>query len=269
MASSILESDLIEGSVGVRNINGKNSMTRNFLVGGVTGAVAQKPIEALQTVGLPQPGDAHPNFTDLFVVDSNARPIPDSNEKWIVSIIYGVPESGSQKVDTSSQVSFGSTLASIETTKDNTGAALFTGTLDPLADGTPPARTATTAPKQPAVVNKLVPQITVMASRKETSLPITAIKDYTGKINSDIVSIAGNSFAVKTLMMTRVNAVTENDGTSYLVTYEFQFRSDQWKIDIVGIDPDTGAPWSKIESVTDGIKNVEIYETVAMNGLGL
>jgi len=175
--------------------------------------------------------------------------------------------------DSGSQVSFGSALSSIQTTKDKSDVEMVVGTIDPNKDGSDakaiyPTTGSPTVPKQPVLVDKLVPQFVIRASRKETSNPTLTIRDTVGFLNSDVTTIGGVSFAVGTIMCTSITAETQSNGQDYLVSYEFQYRSS-WKIDAVAIQPDTGSPWPLIDTVTDGKKEFEIYKSVSMSGLSL
>jgi hypothetical protein len=268
--ATVLQADLIEGTTVTDDLSGGSVLVRTYLVEGVVGASSQKVGEALNATGVPALGDVHPNYPLMEVTSKSAEPTQSSNTIWKVTVNYGIPKKESS--GTGSVATYSATLGAVQTTKDHSGAEMFTGTLPPNDKGksapkdysAPPYK----VPIQPALVEKLVPSVVVTASRLETSLPTSALTTMIGKINSDAVTINGTVFGVKTLLLTSVNATTEDKGTTYSVSYEFQYKSS-WDITVVGIDPDTGSPWASIDQVTDGTKPYQLYEDVIMNTLNL
>ena len=61
-------------------------------------------------------------------------------------------------------------------------------------------------------------------------------------LNDALETIGGVDFDAETIMCTNVSAETRDNGSTYNVSYEFQYRSD-WAVSVVAINPDTGSPW--------------------------
>lgn len=269
--------DIIEGTRYSEDINSTGNLTRVFILDGVTASNGyEKPQAALTDASVPLLGDPHPDtdLSSLLCVKKTAEPVADSPGKWKITLEYSSDiQTGAQEEDEGGTVTFTSALSAIQTNLDKDGTEIEVGSLDPDDkgnDATPDYSGAApfTVPKQPVIVEKLVPQFVCRISRKETSNPALNIRDYTGKLNSSEVTIAGVAFPEKTLLCTNITADTSDGGSNYIVNYEFQYRpAADWKPRCVAINPKTGAPWPKIEDVTDGIKTPEIYETADFNTL--
>ena len=186
---------------------------------------------------------------------------------------YTVPDSGSQEQNTGSTATFTGGTTSAQTTEHFTAptvkGTMFVGTLGVDAsddlEATPPL-----VQKQPVLAEILVPQLSIVASRQETSLAtlVTRQKTLVGFLNAASLSIDGQSFAAKTLLCTRISGTTQDGGSKYNVGYEFSQRAD-WNITAVAIDPATGAPYKRIDEITDGRKSFQVYDTADMSGLSL
>ena len=275
MAGSILSAVVLAGSKASKAEEGKNSITQVYIVTGVTDAAIDKPMAAIAVSGIPQIGESHPTYTTLKVISISSEPATEgSTEKWKVTVEYGISEE--ENVDTGSTVSFGGTVTTAETTKafDLGGSGLFdkaieVGTLDRDAQATP-RDLPTTVPKQACLVSKFVPQFVLTATRRETSSPAAAAIAYVGKLNSASVTIQGQSYAARTLLCTRITGETSDNGDTYTVNYEFQYRpADDWKVECVAIDPESGAPYQNIKNIASGIVSFHMYDEVAFAGLNL
>lgn len=275
MAGSILSAVVLSGARASKAEEGKNTITQVYIVTGVTDAAIDKPMAAIAVSGIPQIGASHPTHTSLKVVSISSEPATDgSTEKWRVTVEYGV--SDDENVDTGSTVSFGGTVTTAETTKafDLGGSGLFdkaieVGTLDRDAQATP-RNLPTTVPKQTALVSKFIPQFVLTATRRETSSPAAAAIAYVGKLNTASVTIDGQSYAARTLLCTRLTGETSDNGDTYNVQYEFQYRAAaDWQVEVVAIDPESGAPYQNIKNIASGAVKFHMYDQIAFSGLNL
>jgi hypothetical protein len=179
---------------------------------------------------------------------------------------------------------FSTTSGSAQTNKDVDGDPIFVGTLDNTDDKSGSA-TITAIPKTKVMVNKIIPSTTVTAAGSRASNPFGSASGIVGKLNSGMVSITASgssvSFAAGTLMLRGTNISSPNNGSSWNVNYTFEYRSnpDDWKIVVVGIDPETGKPYRNLPDapVTKasagtplfGYVEYDMYEKVDFSPLGL
>lgn len=265
--ASIEESDLVEGSTITDSASG--SITRVFIVKDVTGTATSRPISVLSVVGIPARGDAHPDNANLKADSITAIPVNGTGSQYKVTVVYIFPSAstpgGATEIDTGSTTQFTASTVSVQTTQDAADVLMVVGTID--FDGT---ETDTAKFKMPVMVNKQITQFTMVSSRTETSNPALVLKNKTGKLNSDAVSIAGIAFLAKSLFMQNITATTNDGGDTYAVSYTIVWRTaDDWKINAILINPKTGNPWPNHINIIDSTKSFELYETATFSDINL
>lgn len=104
----------------------------------------------------------------------------------------------------------------------------------------------------------------IVYSRKEGDFPRNTIRIYTNAINAG----AWNGFGDGTVRMESINVDTTNDGSDYIVVYQFIYKPEGWNaVRVVGTDLQTGKP---IASPTGGqIAIVDPYFRTSFAGLNI
>lgn len=92
-------------------------------------------------------------------------------------------------------------------------------------------------------------------------------KNYVGKVNSIVWEFQPSDLS-ETWLCTGITGVSNDNGVSYTVTYNFTYREDKWYQTIVYIDPNTGRP--PIDLVDgEGKKLYALQSNIDFNPLGL
>lgn len=122
---------------------------------------------------------------------------------------------------------------------------------------------------------KLSPESTIVITRQvrigETELSRLA-RDFVGKVNKSGWLLAPDDPAY-TWLCTGIEGISNDNGSSYVITYSFQYREDYWMQTVLYIDPNTGRPPSDVdygEGVVPGSKNsYTVQELAEFNILAL
>lgn len=226
---------------------------RVAIVTGVTGTASQKMYNAINDVGLPNYGDAHPSISTIYLNELSAEVIDTVTIK--VTLRYYDDPSTADGGQTTSRASV--TTAVEETNEDISSNRLET-------------RYGTTGVDYQKWFTAEVerPRVTFDFEYTESTFPKTTIDTYVGKINSAI----WNSYAIETILCTGVNV--DQQGDDYLVRVSFAYNPDTWAFNAVikdkalpllahSSDPDAGI------SLTTGVRAFDVYNTVDFTPLGL
>ena len=108
------------------------------------------------------------------------------------------------------------------------------------------------------------PQTVLAFTRKESRSPLQKSLIYRGKVNARKIGI----FDPGTLLCTRLDGDSPDNGATFTVRYEFQFNDQTWSQDISWIDPETDRPPPDV-SKSNGRKTVELYEEADFFDLNL
>ena len=94
----------------------------------------------------------------------------------------------------------------------------------------------------------MFPSVRVTASGLMATNPFSSYKDKVGTLNDSVMTMGGQNFAIGTTMLVSANVQTPNEGLTYTVDYEFEYREDpyDWEAVVVAIDPKTGKPYEGI-----------------------
>jgi len=275
MAFEVVE-DLIEGHQMADDQNGLSAV-RVFHVSGVEGNRPERIFRAMRAGGIPQRGEAYPGVPDMVVVRLSATPNDHGNVRVLVE--YKVPNFEQSEPDDSdpskAQLSVETSLVQVKTEKDSKGNQIkfpyqypadatdpTTGGPDPLAGQTKDFTGA---------VDIMVPQVSLVFSRKEPASPKDKGIAFAGRINK--VPVFGDPKHF--WLCTRIGGSTTDGGKSYDVVYTFQRNSESWDPVVVALDPRTGLrvenvdPLNPGQDMGNGIRRVQVYEEADFNQLAL
>lgn len=227
-------------------------------------------------------------FSNTIIMGRDIRPLHDDEaQHYLVTYRLGPVRQKLVEIPSLGEwvFSFSSSLSAGETNIDYSGAFITVGTItdsaDPLPTTGPPY---TTVPKTGAQVQKMFPSVRVTARMQTITNPFPFSAGVVGKLNSTSITMGGQAFAAKTVMLTGANITTPNDGDYYTVEYSFEYRADphEWDAVVVAIDPKTGKPYQGIECTTysdgtikpigpvaveEGSKGYQMYEAVSFDNL--
>jgi hypothetical protein len=253
--------DIIEGHSGRYTFDGWQ-LERIFVVSGVTGTGHARLENALNTSGVPELGDAHPTSTGSYLRE--AIPSADDSDTVRIRCIYATPgwESSRQELGT---VEVNANLSQTETNVDRLGLDITTGYTYP-ADYAYSEKLRSTYVEQGGMLSKLVPDLSITKSQVEYLDPQPKAKEYVGTVNNGPWSLAPSD-ASGTWLCTGIVGRSNDGGTTWLVTYSFQYRGDTWTSTAVFIDPHTGKPPADLGAM--GVVDYELYDLKNFNNLGL
>lgn len=239
--------DRIEGASARRTAEGWQ-VERTAYVSGLSGDSDQRMAQAITASGMPALRQAHPSIGGIFVTGLDATPAGPAAA--VVRITYGPPNSSQlPEMGQPPQIDVGATLSQVQTSRDASGSPLI------VALGSGPE-----AQSQVAQVSRFVPQTTVRYSRLETGSPGDKARNYVGKVNATTFFASDPG----TWMCTGITGRSHDGGTTYEVTYDFQYNPDGWQPVIQYIDPLTGRPHPDASPVT-----ATVYASINFQNLGL
>jgi hypothetical protein len=96
----------------------------------------------------------------------------------------------------------------------------------------------------------LAPETSITISRWEYTNPSSDAREYIGTVNEGPWSGDINA-AARTWLCSDISWVSKNQGTSYYVTYTFQYRPDTWDSTVSYRDPYTGETFHDCTAVAD------------------
>ncbi len=249
--------DRIEGSGG--KLTGEGwELTRTATVTGLSGDPYDMVIDAAGASGMPDIGDGHPSRPECILRDISLSSV--SANAVELQLVY-------RDSDTSvSTIEVGSGLTQVETNKDHSG-ALITLEYEYPADYIPDPTKAGETIEQGGLVSKMSPETSIVYTRSETASPGSNSRNYTGKVNTGGWS-GDPGAAARTWLCTGITGRSQDYGTTWEVTYTFQYRSDTWDETALFINPDDGKPPQDVVSGV-GEKVIQVYTAIDFNGLGL
>ncbi len=205
---------------------------------------------------------AHPTITAALITDFVPRALSTTSVEVRVqykTVVYPVDEA----VATSIEV--GSSLSQVESNmdvNDNLISLEYTYPDDYEDEGL-----AGTTQTQGGTVSRQVAETTLVFSRRESVSPGTKSRTYTGATNAsgwDVDPGAGAG----TWMCSGILGRSDDNGVSYDVTYNFQYRADLWKGTAFFIDPRTGKPPPDLVEGT-GYKVIDQYSELDFDVLAV
>jgi len=258
--------DIKDGAGGKKTESKGWELTRIATVTGLTGSAHAMIIDAVEnTEGMPSIGDAHParDYAKLRTIEVESV----SNDAVTLRLIYRDSDIGVFPTTPNAEavIEVGASVSQLETNKDYTGALMSTTYTYP-ASYKHNAEMRSQTVNQGAMVSRLIPQRVYRASKRETTTAyaIESLNDlYQGKVNSGV----WRGYSARTWLCMGISGSSDDGGTTYNVTYDFQYRPDTWDESVFFIDPYDGKPPQDISG--DAQKTYQIYSTANFNNLDI
>ncbi len=230
-----LISDIVEGATATATREGVQ-LTRMFQVMGLEGSnSAAKTVQALYYSGVPRPGEPHPDLTDVSATNVSVDFQGPTMARVTVQYAQDKAKEKAPNSDPA-QVSVGATLQTTVTTNDSEGKTVFVNFTRPSVPagpgGTPAEVAAVEYDPQPGEVQIQVPCVVLRYTRKELGSPQKKAMEYVGTVNE--FTFAGQD--ERKWLCTRIDGVSNDNGKSYVVDYEFQFKENTWDVTAFYID---------------------------------
>lgn len=234
--------------VGAKMVNTRRGpvVERRFLVVDLEGPSYIIGALALQAAGIPRVNDLHPGIWGLPVSHVEFEPVKDSPSQGWVTAHYGYFETGGQFLNPPSEsaVPEFEILGGVQpkdTVWDKNDDQIVTHILE--------AEDSENTKKVAGKVSIMVPKTGIRLRRREPFNPMAKSIAYRGHVNSIDINAVNNS---RCWLCTRLDAVTDDRGLSWNVTYEFLYEPPTtnahaeedyiggWDIAVVAEDPKTG-----------------------------
>ena len=263
--------DIRAGNMGRYGPDGWENVTRIATVSGLTGSKDAMLLAALEAATMPAIGDAHPSYDEVYLDYMT----PESVGTGVVTIRLDYSQRLEADTPQAAKVQVGASLSSASTNVDYYGNPLLVAYDHDDGKG---------EKVQTGTVEKLIPEITITATRIESSSPGLKAMQYVGKINSGVWSL--DTAAEKaSWLCTGIVGVTNDNGESWEVTYTFAYREIIWTGDEVELnatgwftqvaydDPKTGRPPGDVldysGTAAQGVMTYREYGIINFNGLNL
>lgn len=221
---------------------------------------APSAYQAYQDVGVAH-GTAHPSIVGIFALDFDVRPQQDQPRQWRVTVTYRRPEATTldlpQAEPIGGVIQTGARVAPRTFSRDIAGSQIVT-----THTFTDPDRAGLVT--QPAEVDGFLATPVHTVTRTELESPAALARAFVGKVNAS--SFLGEP--AETWLCTAIEGVSEDQGVSYQVTYEFEYRPDGWRAEVVFIDERTNRP---VQGLTQGVelRTYQIYQLANFGSLNL
>jgi len=272
---------------------------RGFVVTEIGGTPEQKIAIILELPGIPKLGEGHPFLNSLAVTSQDVSFI--DGETANVSIGYEIPkfergdlplgsagllsepgeaegDSASASPGASGTIEVSSAGSGVEITQDKDGNEMIVAH-DVLTSGAALNEAGNAIAGEfdifpTRVEQKLTAQITVSQPilrivRMQKGSPDQTARLFVGTVNSRFI---GNDPPLS-WMCTRIDGVSSDGGTTYRVTFEFQYNPLLWLFTGEWIDPETGLPVPRKDydnpDAPEEQRAFRIYDEVDFDILGI
>lgn len=265
MAASIVTLDTIEDASAWQDRSGWHGTQRAIVKGlddltGLERRIAAATVDGIPVVGV----DTMPVPSPFVSICSSVRAVPLSKTAAEVFIAYEPPgdtilEDEPPSETSKPRFSVRTSLQPVSSNTDENGNLIILQHENliykedilkflpaVLAGPREVSHAAGTRIKQVGEIQKYIPVVVFVFERREPSSPRHKSQQYIGKVH--FRSIFGDPF--RSWMCTRLDGLPNNDGLSYLTTYEFT-RAVEDK----GIDGRPTSGWDPIVSVYDHERN--------------
>lgn len=261
--------NLIDGASLTESATGY-ALTVVYVLENVSGNGDQQQFNALQDARVPRIGDGHPVIPGIQVTERSAEPVDDTVMR--VTVQYGVPDAANtpaydlgQASGPQGTISISSAVVTEQTQFDVRGFPLkvsYTGKLTDDKGETQEVK----GEEQVATVEIQRPETIITFTRRERGSPLFFATDAVGSLNvTDI-----GRFRAGTLLLTRIEADSDDNGFTFNVVYEFQYRPVGWSVSVVYIDPQTDRPPVDVDKgalgpnalgAANGVARYDVYPT--------
>lgn len=262
----VIVKDLIDQARFSNNISSGISITRKFLIDGLSDAAVRRLYQAALLPDVPKTADPHPSIPDLVVVNVDIMPVgKDSPTKAHAIVEYGPVTKNSTTPGGPPTIEIGATSGSIETVFDANGAKMKLTATQPAFKDPRTVKEGDPLPDQffKATVQEQNPYF--LFGRRERGFDFKKVLEYQNHVNVN----AWFNGAARTWLCTALRA--KLNGDAYDVSYEFAYRARTWDAEGVYIDSTTGHPISNAPDKPDGktYKVFQVYPTADFNRLNL
>lgn len=265
---------VVEDVIGEASVNVDSSgvtATRMFIVHELGGSKESRVARALVAPRVPQYGHPHPGLSGVYVTQIAAKLIPNDIDSVMVTITYKTPDSKKGGASNKLKISTGATLQNVQTTflaPDAQGKQLLLPKVTykwGAKDGAIRPNGKTDA--QGGVVDVMVAVPFVRFIRKEKTHPLDKNIQFCNTVNS--ATFLGKK--TRTWWCSRLDGDSDDEGLTYLVNYEFQYRPEGWDVDMVFIDSATGKPPAGIDDPPGNgvVRGNKIYASQDFSTLNL
>lgn len=253
--------DVIDGTSLTETKDGVEA-NRIFIVSGLQGNQSQKLFNALTAPGIPQIGDFHPFIPDVQVIDKNVEAI--GTEKVMVDINYRIPSADEASLNLGEpyDVQIGSTAQTVVTQKDRLGnQLLLTHTFESTDSNGNLVETTQTIVGEAEIQ---IPFVTVSWKTRVDNSGLEDAKCCVGRVNA--TPLFGDP--ARFWLFQGLDSFTEDNGLTFILTFQLQRNPDTWNTELAFIDPNTNAP---AEGLVDGVglRQFEIYKEFTFVGITL
>lgn len=233
--ATLTTSDCLQKSRVYEKTDGRHAI-RVFLVSncGVAGQPAGRQFDALTPIGVPSPGDQHPNASDLYCSEVSVELADaNTNDQMIVTATYDPANVNNRAPSTTGICQFeaGATVAKKKYFTNNSG--LLMSVVAVVG--------ANTLPAQPIEAEIDYPIPYLHLSRLEPFPGEGAkILAFVGRVNSVDWNPGFFTATKRTALCTAIRATVQN--YAVLFKYEFQYAFDTFDVIAAYIDPQTKVP---------------------------
>jgi len=117
---------------------------------------------------------------------------------------------------------------------------------------------------QAAEVEGFTPTTVLTVSRPENGDPLSKSQTYVGTLNSSTFF----SQPAKSWLCTAIEGISEDNGATYSVTYEFEYNREGWEAAVAFIDDKTNRPVSPLVAGVS-LETYQLYDTANFGVLNL
>jgi len=247
---SSIHIDLVEGNLARETAEYGKEFDRIAIIEGLTGDADAKIYNAFSDLdsGGYTMGAAHPELSSAKIRERIVESI--DKDKVRVRLVYRQYAGGYGQTQTDTE-EVGATVQQQETNLDKNGNVIHIAHND-----TDYGKTTT----------KYVPKVTFQVTKEEGTSPIATAASYVGKINSNNGwQVSGDQYK---WLCTGIIGRSNDGGSTYLVTYSFEYDPDNWRQTLFHPDEITGE--IDPESTDgDGFETWDVYDTANFGALGL
>ena len=264
--------DLVDGNSAQKSADGY-TFDRMAKVTGLTGNAHAMIYAAMNANGVPWIGSSHPDVGLALLRSIDATSVSGNTVELKLHYSTKEPSSGSGSqypVPSMATIQCGASVMQEQVSKDIEGNPYRMSYTFPNVYPKDVGLQGKTA-LQAATLTKYIPLISMRIQKLESISGVVLnarAKEYVGKVNSTSWPLDPTAEA-KEWLCTGIFGVSADSGTTYTVTYEFQYKPGGWFGTAVYMDRTTGSPLVKEDGdiVWQDFKN--LYAQVDFTSLGL